>query len=108
MPMTRTLISCAALTMLVWSATLVAQGINTLTAQEKSQGWQLLFDGKTTKGWHSSAPPPPRAGGAGRGREGQGARGGAPPAPIPGQTGTPKPCPGAKGEAAAVVPAGGS
>jgi len=109
MPMTRRLISCAALTLLVWSATLVAQGVNTLTAQEKSQGWQLLFDGKTTKGWHSAAPPPPRAGGAGRAGGGQGAaRGGAPAAPPPGQTGTPKPCPGAKGEAAAVVPAGGS
>lgn len=25
---------------------------NHLTAQEKSSGWKLLFDGKTTKGWH--------------------------------------------------------
>lgn len=26
---------------------------NTLTAQEKAEGWKLLFDGKQIKGWHS-------------------------------------------------------
>ena len=26
---------------------------NELTLQEKKDGWKLLFDGKTTKGWHS-------------------------------------------------------
>ncbi|MBI1225774.1 MAG: DUF1080 domain-containing protein [Bacteroidetes bacterium] len=26
---------------------------NTLTEAEKAGGWKLLFDGKTTKGWHS-------------------------------------------------------
>jgi hypothetical protein len=27
--------------------------INTLTAQEKSDGWQLLFDGQDLNGWHN-------------------------------------------------------
>jgi len=26
--------------------------LNTLTDKEKADGWKLLFDGKTTKGWH--------------------------------------------------------
>lgn len=28
------------------------EGVNTLTAAEKPAGWQLLFDGKSFKGWH--------------------------------------------------------
>ena len=31
----------------------LAQQPNTLTAKEKSEGWQLLFDGKDLKDWHS-------------------------------------------------------
>ena len=34
-------------------STALAQKPNHLTAKEKRQGWRLLFDGKTTKGWHS-------------------------------------------------------
>jgi len=30
---------------------------NTLTKQEAAQGWRLLFDGKTTEGWHSTHGP---------------------------------------------------
>jgi len=30
-----------------------AQATNTLTPQEKQDGWQLLFDGQDLKGWHS-------------------------------------------------------
>jgi hypothetical protein len=105
--------SFAVFAVLVWTATVFGQNTNTLTAQEKAQGWQLLFDGKTLNGWHSAAPAPARgragapasapastpAGATGAARAG---------GPAPGQTGSSKPCVGARGTSAAVVPAGGS
>jgi hypothetical protein len=46
--------------LLVAAATLAAAADsppNTLTDAEKQQGWKLLWDGRTTKGWHSAKGP---------------------------------------------------
>ena len=51
------------------TAVAAAQADNTLTAQEKSAGWRLLFDGSTTKGWrnaHADKFPEQGMGGEGR------------------------------------------
>src|SRR6185295_10591938 len=56
--------SLVLVSLFVYSAALSGQAANTLTAQEKAQGWQLLFDGKTLDGWHPSAPPAPSQRGA--------------------------------------------
>ena len=80
---------------LLWSAaTLFGQTMNALSAQERAQGWQLLFDGKTLTGWHVSAAA-----------QGGGRTGPAQP-PPPGQIGTPKPCD--QRVARQAAPAGGS
>jgi len=36
-----------------------AQQLNTLTSQEENEGWQLLFNGRDMKGWHSYAGDKP-------------------------------------------------
>jgi Domain of Unknown Function (DUF1080) len=87
------------------TAVLVGQALNTLTAQEKAQGWQLLFDGKSLKGWHSSVPAA-RGRGAAAGAPAAGASA-APAAPNPGVNQNPKPCPPARGDAPQ-TPAGAS
>lgn len=40
------------LTYLLTSCSTEESGPNKLTAQEKEDGWQLLFDGTSLKGWH--------------------------------------------------------
>ena len=77
-----------------WSVPSFGQAVNLLSAQERAQGWQLLFDGKTLAGWHVSVPPPSAG------------RSGAAQPPQPGQVGTPKPCVAAQSLAPTV--AGGS
>jgi hypothetical protein len=39
------------------SSTAQQQAPNTLTADEKKQGWELLFDGTSLKGWHGYGHP---------------------------------------------------
>jgi 3-keto-disaccharide hydrolase len=90
--------SFAILALLCLPAALLGQTTNSLTAQERSQGWQLLFDGKTLAGWHASAPAPSQGGG----------RTGAAQPAAPGQVGTPKPCAPRRTEPAPAGPAGGS
>lgn len=46
------LMTFALLAVLLETTTLLGQEHNTLSPQERSAGWELLFDGSSTKGWH--------------------------------------------------------
>ena len=79
-------IQTAILILFVGTAGAFGQTLNSLTPQEKAQGWQLMFDGKTLNGWHTMAPA-----------AGRGGRAAAPPAPaqpgdLPAVGSSPTPC----------------
>jgi len=92
--------SCALFFLIAWPTTITSQTMNSLTPSEQAQGWQLLFDGKTINGWHSSAPVQDRG------------RSSSPPPAQPGaavQVGSsPKPCTTTPGGSATGAPAGRS
>jgi hypothetical protein len=94
------LLFCGVVLLFASPALLFPQTANVLSPQEKAQGWQLLFDGKTLKGWHSSVPP------QGRGQR-DGAAAAPPAAAQPGaaaQVGSnPKPCVTAQGKSSAAA-----
>jgi hypothetical protein len=52
------LIVLAALFCSCQSVNVIAQSPNSLSSQERSEGWQLLFDGQTTRGWHKYGGAP--------------------------------------------------
>ena len=50
--MTRTLLAAFIAAFVAAAPLGAADAVNTLTDKEKADGWKLLFDGQTTKGWH--------------------------------------------------------
>src|ERR1700759_1088089 len=53
----RTKVLVLIVTGFLFSAPVHAQTPNTISRSEKAAGWNLLFDGKTTTGWHSVHGP---------------------------------------------------
>src|SRR5215467_419766 len=53
---------CLGFGLVVYSA-FCAESVNQLTEEDKAGGWKLLFDGKTTHGWHSFKAKEVRPGG---------------------------------------------
>jgi hypothetical protein len=50
---TTALVACGFTLLAQTTAPNTATPANVLTAEERSGGWRLLFDGKTTRGWHT-------------------------------------------------------
>ena len=65
--MTRTLLAAFIAAFVAAAPLGAADAVNTLTDKEKADGWKLLFDGQTTKGWHGyNQTSVPEVGGQGR------------------------------------------